>query len=163
MTNIVGNPSQPPPAPSSPLQPPPGPSSATAVSGSQATELGGGFAPVKTIAATGKDKEQQHQAWIFVMFLALLLLVGPSLCLAVTRVEVVKSWSAVVTEVSIEHWWPRPLQMASSVPHSVNTQFECGDHCQDANPPDGLVQTICFWKLISATIHTKTRLLFVAT
>ena len=29
-----------------------------------------------------------------------LLLVGPSLCLAVTRVEVVKSWSAVVTEVS---------------------------------------------------------------
>ena len=38
------------------------------------------------------------------MFLALLFIVGPSLCLAVTRVEVVKSWSAVVTEVSIEHW-----------------------------------------------------------
>ena len=35
------------------------------------------------------------------MFLVqLLLLVAPSLCLAVTRVEVVKSWSAVVTEVN---------------------------------------------------------------
>ena len=34
------------------------------------------------------------------MFFVLLLVGGPSLCLAVTRVEVVKSWSAVVTEVS---------------------------------------------------------------
>ena len=34
------------------------------------------------------------------MLFVLLVVVGPSLCLAVTRVEVVKSWSAVVTEVS---------------------------------------------------------------
>ena len=34
------------------------------------------------------------------MLLVQLLLVAPSLCLAVTRVEVVKSWSAVVTEVN---------------------------------------------------------------
>ena len=34
------------------------------------------------------------------MLFLLLVVVGPSLCLAVTRVEVVKSWSAVVTEVS---------------------------------------------------------------
>ena len=34
------------------------------------------------------------------LLVQLLLVVGPSLCLAVTRVEVVKSWSAVVTEVS---------------------------------------------------------------
>ena len=32
--------------------------------------------------------------------LFVLLVAGPSLCLAVTRVEVVKSWSAVVTEVN---------------------------------------------------------------
>jgi len=34
------------------------------------------------------------------MLFVLLVVVGPSLCLAVTRVEVVKSWSAVVTEGS---------------------------------------------------------------
>ena len=34
------------------------------------------------------------------MFFVLLLVGGPPLCLAVTRVEVVKSWSAVVTEVT---------------------------------------------------------------
>ena len=34
------------------------------------------------------------------MFLVLLVVWSPSICLGVTRVEVVKSWSAVVTEVS---------------------------------------------------------------
>ena len=73
------------------------------------------------------------------MFSALLLLVGPSLCLAVTRVEVVKSWSAVVTEVSIEHWcigiggpdlfkWLRPFLTLSTHSSTVDTIAKMQTH-----------------------------------